>query len=129
MNNELHRYRRAVKSQLCCTGKSRRILLLRLRNMLDSYQAEHPAPTAEDLRAAFGPPEEMAALLSEFLTEKDRLCYRRKKQFLYATAGVLTTALLLFSLYVFFVKDLEVTTIDTIYIYPEELISTPSSPS
>lgn len=97
--------------------------------MLDSYQNEHPSPSAEDLRAAFGPPEELASLLSEFLTEKDRLCYRSKKQFLYATAGVLTAALLLFSLYVFFAKNLEITTIDKIYIYPEELISTPSSPS
>jgi len=113
MNRELIRYRRAVKRQLRCTGKTRRTLLHRLQSMLDSFLDEHPAATPEDLKTAFGPPEAMASLLCENLTETDRRSYNRKHRLIRIIAGSLIVLMLLFSFYVFFLKQAPMIFVDS----------------
>lgn len=120
MNRDLVRYRRAVKRQLHCTGKTRRALLQRLQSMLDSFLDEHPAATAEGLKTAFGPPEAMASLLCEGLTEADRRGYRRRNLLLYISAGIMAAALLFFSIYVLFIKEIPAVTVDKLVIYDVE---------
>lgn len=113
MNRDLVRYRRAVKRQLHCAGKTRRALLQRLQSMLDFFLDEHPAATAEELKTAFGPPETMALLLCESLTEADRRDFHHRQLFLYVSAGIMATALLVFSIFVFFVKENPIISVDT----------------
>lgn len=128
MNRELIRYRRAVKRQLHCTGKTRRTLLHRLQSMLDSFLDEHPAATAENLETAFGSPESMASLLCENLTEADHLGYRRKQLFIYVTAGITATALLVFSFLVFFEKEIPIVSVDGFSIGSGENDTSPKTP-
>ena len=106
MNHDFIRYRRSVKRQLRCTGKTRSSLLHRLQSMLDSFLDEYPAATTEDLKTAFGSPEAMASLLCENLTEADRRSFRRRQLLIYVTVGIMATALLAFSFLVFFEKEM-----------------------
>lgn len=128
MNHDLIRYRRAVKRQLRCTGKTRRTLLYRLQSMLDSFLDDHPAATAEDLKTAFGPPESMASLLCENLTETDRRSFRRRQLFIYVSAGIMSAVLLIFSVYVFFVKEVPLETVDGFSIGTNEKNTSPNAP-
>jgi len=126
MNRELLRYTRAVKKQLRCTGKTRKALSQRLRGMLGAYEDENPAPSAQELVSAFGPPEEMAATLCESLTEADLRGYSRQKLLIRIAAGAAVVALLLFSIYVIFQKEMVITSVEYITIdYTNENPPTP----
>lgn len=128
MNRELIRYRRAVKRQLRCTGKTRRTILHRFQSMLDSFLDEHPVATAEDLITAFGPPEAMASLLCEDLTEADRRSYYRKQQLIRITGGILIVLLLLFSFHVFFQKQHPMVSVDSFSTGPIEESTSQATP-
>ena len=92
----------------------------RLQSMLDSFLDEHPAANTEDLKAAFGPPEAMALLLCEDLTEADRRSYFRKHQLIRITGGILIVLLLLFSFHVFFQKQHPMVSVDSFSTGPIE---------
>ena len=105
MTECIKKYERSVKKALHC-GKAAKVrLLARFHGSLQTFLEENPSPDAQALHDAFGPPEEMAKLLMEDTTEAERAQYRRNKLFLRIGAVILITAILLFSIYVCFVKS------------------------
>lgn len=105
MNASITQYKKAIKKQLLCCGATKKKLLTRLQTSLAEFEEEHPAPDTGILYDAFGPPEEMAKTLMEGVSGKEIEKYRRKKVVLRVIAGILVAALLLFTIYVFVVKQ------------------------
>lgn len=124
MNSAVARYKRALKRKLPCGSDMRKILLNRFQSMLDSFLEEHPAPAEEDLRTAFGTPEAMAEVLSEGLSEEETKRYQNRKLLQKICAGALAIVLVVFSVYVLFLKETPLNVIDKAVIYPEESITT-----
>ena len=77
MNKSVAQYRRALKSMLPCQGPARRRLMDEFGGMLDSFLEDNPSPTPDELRAAFGSPEEMARHLSANISAAESLQYSR----------------------------------------------------
>ena len=128
MNNSVAQYERAVKKKLACGGSERMNLLERLRLMLDSYLEENPSPTAEELYAAFGPPEAMAGVLSDGISPEEKARYHRSKKLLRVIAVAVAAVLLLVAIYVFFIKQKPLNVVDEGIIYPEITDTTTTMP-
>jgi len=113
MINAAARYRRALKKQLRCTTAVRSRLLADFDNTLDAYLEEHTEPTIGDLSAAFGPPEEMASILMAQTTPQEQAHYRKKTIAIRALAYIFAGILVLFTIYIWFLKDIKVTAVDS----------------
>ena len=116
MVNAAARYRRALKKQLRCTTAVRSRLLADFDNTLDVYLEEHAEPTIGDLSAAFGPPEEMASILMAQTTPQEQAHYRKKTIAIRALAYIVAGIFVLFTIYIWFVKDVGLTTVDGCHI-------------
>lgn len=125
MNNSVAQYERAVKKKLACGGSERRKLLERLRLMLDSYLEENPSPTTEELHTAFGPPASMAEVLSDGISPEEKARYHKSKKLLRVVAAALVAILLLATIYVFFIKQRPITSVDEGIPGTEATILTP----
>lgn len=108
MTNETAKYRKAVKKQLLCCGNVRKRLLEKLDTLLASYTEENGAVTAEDLILAFGPPEETARTLMAEVTPQEHTLYRRRKVAIRILSGILSAFILLFTVYIYFIKSIPV---------------------
>ena len=72
-------YRRQLSRHLKCDKKAKeRLLDSFARNMLSPLLEISNQPSLEELRAAFGTPQEVAALLMEQITEDEILRYRKQ---------------------------------------------------
>lgn len=60
-NGAARRYLRNVKDWLPCSGKLKREIMARIKNVLDDYLAEHPDADFAELSHRFGLPEQIAA--------------------------------------------------------------------
>lgn len=109
------RYRRALKKKLHCCGDTRKTLLEKFDHSLNSFLEEHPTVTQPDLINAFGPPEEMANILMEGVCPQEQTRYDKRKLFFGITIGILVVVLLLFTMYVCFVKEIPMETNDVIF--------------
>lgn len=119
MNSSVARYRRAVKKHLACGTAARKRLMDKLHTMLGAFLDENPTPTEDELHNAFGPPETVAAMLSEEITPEEKARYRRGKILLRSAAAVLLILIVMASAYIFFMKQIPLTTVDQ--ILPNEL--------
>lgn len=110
--NHAAKYRRLLKKELRCPHQIKKRLLEKFDTALDSYLADSPAPDAEALAAAFGPPQEMAQVLMQEVCQKDLSRYRISK--LAARIAVLLIALswVAFTIHVYFQKELPIVIID-----------------
>lgn len=108
MNNESARYRRALKKHLHCGGKTRRQLLKQFDKSLDAFQEDQSAPTRVQLESAFGPPEAMAAVLMEGVSEAEQARYLRNKKILRILAGIAAALFIAYSIYIFYFKEIAV---------------------
>lgn len=97
-------------------------------NSLTAFLEENPAPTPDDLYAAFGPPQEMAEILMEDVTPQEQAQHRRITLLARALAGIIAIVLVLTSVYVLFVKEFRITVIhdikETTNNWDDECIST-----
>lgn len=118
MNHDAVCYEKALKKQLRCTGSTKKRLLLQFRSSLAAYLEEHPFPTASDLRDAFGPPEDMAKVLMENISEAEVKTYRKRALILKIIAVVLLAMILIQVVYSAFFKDYTIVTDDSIIIEP-----------
>lgn len=116
MNNNIVRYQRSLSRKLPCTGVYKERLLDKFRASLSSFMEENPSPTAQELHTAFGPPEEMANLLAEKITDAEKTQYRHSKLVRSAAIGVALALVLSFTGYIYFVKDIGVTVKETTVI-------------
>ena len=112
MNNSVTRYEKELKKKLPCRRSEQNKLLSRFHVMLGSFLEENPAPTAQELRAAFGPPEAMAAVLSDGISPEEKTRYQNGTKLRRVIAGVLAALLLLATIYVFFIKQRPLISVD-----------------
>lgn len=112
MINAAARYRCVLKKQLRCNKAVRSRLLADFDNTLDAYLEEHTEPTIDDLSAAFGPPEEMASILMAQTTPQEQAHYRKKTIAIRALAYIFASILMLLTIYIWFVKEVGVTSVD-----------------
>ena len=75
----IHRYCRAVGSYLPCSPRQKREILLGLRQRLEDHCAEHPE-CAEDLEAAFGTPQAVAAAYIDDMDTGELLAALRQRR-------------------------------------------------
>lgn len=108
MYNDILRYRRSLKKQLRCGPLARKKLLDRFGGSLAPFLEENPAPGYEQLVSAFGPPEEMAAILMESVSAKEQARYQTGRKLIQILAVLVAVLFLAFVLYVFFVKEYSV---------------------
>ena len=112
MVNAVTRYRRALKKQLRCTKEVRSRILADFDNTLDAYLEEHTEPTIGDLSAAFGPPEEMASILMAQTSPQEQAHYRKKTIVIRALAYIVAGIFVLFTIYIWFVKEVGLTAVN-----------------
>lgn len=125
MNNSVAQYEKELKKELPCRGSEQKKLLSRFRVMLGSFLEENPAPTAQELRAAFGPPEAMAAVLSDGISPEEKTRYQNGTKLRRVIAGILAALLLLAVVYVFLIKQRPITSVDEDIPGTEVTIPTP----
>lgn len=118
MNHEAVLYEKALRKQLHCTGNTKKHLLQRFHSALTTYLEDHPSPTASDLQTAFGPPEDMAKVLMENVSEAEVKTYRKHTLFLKIITVVLLAIILIQVIYSAFFKDYTLVTDDSIIIEP-----------
>lgn len=118
MNKELTRYRRALKKHLHCGVSTRRQLLDRFDNSLSDFLADCPTPTLEQLKSAFGPPEEAAGVLMEAVSENEQIQCQKRKTLLRILASAVAVLFIVFTIYVYFVKDIVLISSDV--VIPDE---------
>lgn len=83
----IHRYCRAVGSYLPCSPRQKREILLGLRQRLEDHCAEHPEG-AEDLEAAFGTPQAVAAAYIDDMDTGELLAALRHRRRVLRLVGV-----------------------------------------
>lgn len=83
----IHRYCRAVGSYLPCSLRQKRDILLGLRQRLEDHCAEHPE-SAEDLEAAFGTPQAVAAAYIDDMDTGELLAALRQRRRILRLVGV-----------------------------------------
>lgn len=80
MNRSCKRYRRALKKNLLCRGRERKLLLTQFDEMLSQVLEDTSEPDDETLCSAMGKPEELAAdLMKELPVESHSSWQRRRK--------------------------------------------------
>jgi hypothetical protein len=126
MNNSVTRYEKELKKKLPCRRSEQNKLLSRFHVMLGSFLEENPAPTAEELHTAFGPPEAMAAVLSDGISPEEKARYQNGMKLRRVIVGVLAALLLLATIYVFFIKQRPITSVDEL-IPGTEVTSPPNA--
>ena len=124
MNHEAALYEKAMRKQLHCTGNAKKHLLQRFHSALTTYLEDHPSPTASDLQTAFGPPEEMAKVLMESVSEAEIARFYQQRKWKRIIAAIIATLLLTLILYIAFWKEKPITSNDSIVIEP--IITSPT---
>lgn len=72
-NRAARRYLRNVKDWLPCSGKLKREIMARIKNVLNDYLAEHPDADFAELSHRFGLPKQIAASYVEDMDTEELL--------------------------------------------------------
>jgi len=118
MVNVTMQYRRAVKKKLRCGNTEKDRILEGFDQVLAAYTEEHNTPAIDDLTAAFGSPEEMAEVLMAQVSPQEQAQYHKNSLFKKIVAIILAVVLMLFTVYVLFIKEYSLTYDTTITIDP-----------
>ncbi len=105
MNSSAARYKSKLKQKLQCSRRMKAELLTDFTHSLDGFLDEKPDATFADLSNAFGPPEEMANILMEQVSEQETCTYKLHQTLRHIVAVVLAIVLFLFTVYVLFWKQ------------------------
>lgn len=116
MVHEVALYQKALKKALRCTRSCKKQLVQQFQTTLDDFLDEHPAPSTEELVAAFGPPDEMANVLVERISKEDRRNYLRSQHRKRIFAAVLAILFAVYVTYVLFWKQRPIIVVDHIII-------------
>lgn len=101
MTRSEKKYRSAIKRHLPCTAGAKARLLEDFDTSMGAYLEEYPNATFRELCEAFGPPEEMAAVLQTRLTENERKVYSVKRNILRVIAVFAAILFLSVTVYVY----------------------------
>ena len=88
--------------------------------MLHTYLEENPSATAADMETAFGSSDEMARILMDELTHHEHEQYRRRKAAVRMIAAIALAAFVLFTIYIYFVKEIGITIEDNVVEIPTD---------
>lgn len=110
------------RSDVLRAGGSGRKLKKRLDECLRGYLEEHTEPAKQELVAAFGPPEELARLLMNQFPEKERKRRRMVRKILLGVSAAVTVLILIFAVYVFFLKEIPMTVVNDYDVIGEESV-------
>lgn len=112
MTDTVLQYEKLLKKQLRCTTAVRKRLLEKFRGALLVFLEETPEPSMNQLREAFGPPEEMAQVLMTEVSPEEKAEYCRNRRIQCIAAGVIAVVFVLFTMYVYFEKQKPLTVIN-----------------
>lgn len=115
MNKDTAHYRLALKRQLRCGASVRRQILTRFDDSLARFEEEFPSPTYAQLESAFGPPPEMAAVMMECVSDREKKKYGNRKKLIRIFAGIAAALFIAFTIYVYFLKDITYISYDDAY--------------
>ena len=120
MANCISRYKKAVKKNLRCTHNTKSQLSQKFDAMLSAFLEDNPSPSTDELYAAFGLPQEMATVLMEGVSAEENSKYRKTrlitKTIAGIVAGVLLTLVIVFTLYIYYEKQIPVVHDDAVYV-------------
>lgn len=111
MNGQITQYRSAVRRNLHCGTNTKNRLLAKLDRLLDAYVEEHDEASAEALIAAFGTPEEMAKILATDATPEELERYRRQNVVKKSILCVLLAVFIAFTVWLYFFKEVGLTSV------------------
>lgn len=115
MVNSVLQYRKMLSKKLLCTRKVKKKLLYEFDSAISGYLDENESPDGETLYVAFGPPEEMAMLLMSKMTLQEQAYYLKVSRVKRIINIALIALLTAFIIYVLFVKEFRITSIDETY--------------
>lgn len=124
MINEAAQYRKSVKALLQCDHKAKERLLSDFDRLLSTYLDEYPDSTMDELIAAFGPPEAVASELMRQLTPQEVNQHRNSRLTLRILALVVAVFLSLATIYIWFFKEVGLTTTNEMDIVERNEVST-----
>lgn len=113
MNGQMTQYRSNVRRNLRCGAGAKNRLLAKLDRLLDSYAGEHDKASTEALIAAFGTPVEMARTLMLDATSDELAQYRKENQIKRVILCVLLAAFMVFTVWLYFFKEVGITSYDS----------------
>ena len=111
MNNELIRYQKNLKKALFCGYRKKQQLLSDFRSSLSAFLEDCPTPTYSQLADAFGPPEEVARLLMEHVSQAEIQHYHLWKTVQKSILILLAILVLLFGFYAYYLKEWTIITV------------------
>ena len=126
MAAQITQYRCEVRKNLRCGADSQKRLLGKLDRLLDTYTEEHDKVSIEGLITAFGSPEEMARTLMFDVTSDELAQYRKKNKIKKAILCALLAAFIAFTVWLYFFKEVGLTSHQQIITIDENTDSTHS---
>ena len=108
MNTQEKNYRKQVRKALLCGRKEKKQLTAALARHLARFREETPEPTAEELSAAFGTPEDMAASLMAQLPEGTQKKFQKCKRVWKWIVSAVIIFLIAFFAFVAYTKEIPV---------------------
>lgn len=105
MVNCAAQYRKKLTKNLRCCKETKADLLASFDRQLEIFLEDCPDPTEEELTAAIGPVEDMAADLMARVSEEDQAKYRKRLLINRIVAAILVVVLLATTVYVYFEKE------------------------
>ena len=108
MNTQEKNYRKQVRKALLCGRKEKKQLTAALDRDLARFREETPEPTAEELSAAFGTPEDVAASLMAQLPEGTQKKFQKCKRVWKWIVSAVIIFLIAFFAFVAYTKEIPV---------------------
>ena len=108
MNTQEKNYRKQVRKALLCGRKEKQQLTAALDRDLARFREETPEPTAEELSAAFGTPEDVAASLMAQLPEGTQKKFQKCKLVWKWIVSAVIIFLIAFFAFVAYTKEIPV---------------------
>lgn len=105
MVNCAAQYRKKLTKNLRCCKETKADLLASFDRQLEIFLEDCPDSTEEELTAAIGPVEDMAADLMARVSEEDQARYRKRLLINRIVAAILVVVLLATTVYVYFEKE------------------------
>lgn len=109
MNSCVEQYKKMLMKHLPCGRTARKRLVCRFDGILASFLEDNFSPSADELNSAFGTPEEMAQILMAEVSSQEQAQYRKELLVKRILIGILLTAFLVLTTYIYFYKEKPIT--------------------
>jgi hypothetical protein len=120
MHDCVTQYKKALKKSLRCSSSVKERLLGRFDLSLSAFLEDSPNPTMTEMNAAFGSPRDMASVLMEGVSAEENSKYRKTRLITKTIAGIVTgvllTLVIVFTLYIYYEKQIPVVHDDAVYV-------------